>query len=191
MRRDHNRREPSRSESVAGSPVTTASASNRQEVMDGLLGYRQGNAEPTSARRDLACLPSPEHVSSASTWCSLVAHPRIALNPEALKLMTPTHTEVTGTLAARFLVLSGQWKASTALTSSSSAMIAHPAYQAIIALGLVTVPLILRDLERSSAHWFEALQAITGADPVAEQNWGDISAMRDAWLIWGRQQGLA
>jgi len=52
------------------------------------------------------------------------------------------------------------------------------------------VPLLLRDLEREPVHWFEVLQAITGEDPVAREQWGNIPAMAAAWLAWGRQHGL-
>ena len=52
------------------------------------------------------------------------------------------------------------------------------------------VPLLLGDLEQSSVHWFEALGAITGQDPVSREDWGNISAMRAAWLTWGRSQNL-
>jgi hypothetical protein len=93
-------------------------------------------------------------------------------------------------LVARFHELTQQWKADTAYVSSTTAMIAHPAYQAIVALGQDVVPLILQDLEDESAHWFEALQATTGEDPVPPKDWGRIPAMRSAWLDWGRERGL-
>src|SRR5436309_15549865 len=79
--------------------------------------------------------------------------------------------------ADQFRALAAQWKAETAFLSSTSAMAAHPAYQAIIALGPPVVPLLLQDLQREPAHWFEALKAITGEDPVAPQDWGRIPAM--------------
>ena len=69
-------------------------------------------------------------------------------------------------------------------------MVTHPAYQAIIALGPPVVPLLLHDLEREPFHWFEALQAITGEDPVPREHWGMIAAMRADWLAWGRERGL-
>jgi hypothetical protein len=94
------------------------------------------------------------------------------------------------TLTERFEFLARQWKAETALLSSTTAMAAHPAYQAIIALGSAVVPLLLRDLQREPAHWFEALQAITGEDPVPPDQWGKVPAMVEAWLAWGRQRGL-
>ena len=52
-----------------------------------------------------------------------------------------------------------------------------PAYQAIIALGSPVIPLLLQDLQREPAHWFEALKAITGEDPVAPADWGRIPAI--------------
>ena len=86
--------------------------------------------------------------------------------------------------------LASQWKSECALLSSTSAMVAHPAYQAIIELGPPMVPLLLRDLEKEPAHWFEALKAITGEDPVSVKDWGNISAMASAWLAWGRSRNL-
>lgn len=93
-------------------------------------------------------------------------------------------------LTEAFEALAQQWKAETALLSSTSAMVRHPAYRAVIALGPPVVPLLLRDLERERAQWFEALQAITGEDPVTPDQWGTIPAMTEAWLRWGRDRGL-
>jgi hypothetical protein len=104
--------------------------------------------------------------------------------------MVPVNTKQTNTLETQFAALAAQWKAATALLSSSTAISGHPAYRAIVALGLPVVPLILRDLEREPAHWFEALQAITGEDPVSLDDWGKIQVMRAAWLGWGRNHGL-
>src|SRR2546423_6105127 len=85
-------------------------------------------------------------------------------------------------VAEQFDTLAGQWKAATALLSSTTAMVTHPAYRAIIALGSPVVPLLLHDLEREPVHWFEALQAITGEDPVPSAHWSQIAAMRADWL---------
>ena len=93
-------------------------------------------------------------------------------------------------VAEQFEALSRQWKAETAFLSSTTALVTHPAYRAIIALGSATVPLLLRDLKNESAHWFEALQTITGDDPVARDQWVNIPAMKAAWLSWGRERGL-
>jgi hypothetical protein len=58
----------------------------------------------------------------------------------------------------------------------------HPAYQQIIGLGPAGVPLLLRELEREPDHWFWALRAITGEDPVPEEARGRLREMAAAWL---------
>jgi hypothetical protein len=93
-------------------------------------------------------------------------------------------------VAEQFATLAERWKTATALLSSTTAMVNHPAYRAIIALGPLAVPLLLRDLGREPVHWFEALQAITGENPVPREHWGNSRAMAEDWLTWGRQRGL-
>src|SRR5258707_10481354 len=100
-----------------------------------------------------------------------------------------THT-IKPAFAGRFRPLAAEWKDATALLSSTTAMVAHPAYQAIIALGPPVVPLLLQELQREPVHWFEALKAITGEDPVQPEDWGKVSKMASAWLAWGRTRGL-
>jgi hypothetical protein len=102
----------------------------------------------------------------------------------ALKTTTQTSLET------EFHTLAQQWKEACGLLSSTSAMVAHPAYQAIIELGQPVVPLLLREMEKEPVHWFEALKAITGDDPVSPADWGNISAMTSAWLAWGRSRNL-
>jgi hypothetical protein len=68
-------------------------------------------------------------------------------------------------------------------------MTAHPAYQEIVAMGQEVVPLLLRDLEQEPDHWFAALGAITGAQPVPPEDRGDIEKMAAAWLRWGKDHG--
>ncbi len=102
----------------------------------------------------------------------------------------PLKTTAQTSLEAEFQTLAHQWKEACGLLSSTSAMVAHPAYQAIIELGQPVVPLLLRELEKEPVHWFEALKAITGQDPVSPNDWGNISAMASAWLAWGRARNL-
>src|SRR5207244_4489285 len=61
-------------------------------------------------------------------------------------------------------------------------------YQRIIGMGWAVVPFILRELERQPDHWFWALQSITGEAPAGEAN--TFQAAVEAWLRWGRDQGL-
>jgi hypothetical protein len=100
------------------------------------------------------------------------------------------HVTDQSAVAAQFATLAEQWKVATAVLSSTTSLVAHPAYQSIIALGPPVVPLLLHELEREPVHWFEALQAITGEDPVPREHWGNIAAMRADWLAWGRYRGL-
>jgi hypothetical protein len=90
----------------------------------------------------------------------------------------------------RFHELAHRWRSDVGPDSSTTAMAMHPAYQQIIGLGCEVVPLILREMERRPDHWFWALKAITGIDPVEPTLRGRIEEMAKAWLRWGRGQGL-
>jgi hypothetical protein len=69
-------------------------------------------------------------------------------------------------------------------------MAMHPAYQQIIGLGNEAVPLLLRELKKEPDHWFWALKAITGVDPVEPTQRGRVKEMAGAWLRWGKEQEL-
>jgi hypothetical protein len=62
-------------------------------------------------------------------------------------------------------------------------------YQRIIGMGLPVVPLILEELRREPDQWFWALEAITDENPVPAEDAGNVRAMADAWIEWGRQHG--
>jgi hypothetical protein len=81
------------------------------------------------------------------------------------------------------------WKRERGPYSSSARLAEHPAYQQIIGMGPEVVPLLLRELEREPDHWFRALHALTGADPVPPESRGKVREMAAAWLRWGREQG--
>jgi hypothetical protein len=82
------------------------------------------------------------------------------------------------------------WKQTQGPQSSVAAMVMHPAYQRIVGLGPAAVPLLLRELEHRPDHWFWALNAITGEDPVAAGDRGNLTRMTEAWLEWGRRHGF-
>lgn len=56
-------------------------------------------------------------------------------------------------------------------------------------MGAQAVPLILEALERDGGHWFVALRAVTGANPVSSQARGRTKAMTKAWLSWAEENG--
>ena len=99
-------------------------------------------------------------------------------------------TPGTGGVEDRFQRLAAEWRRDVGPLSSVSKITQHPSYQAIIALGRDVVPLILRELERQPDHWFAALRALTGADPVAPEDRGRMDRMAAAWIHWGREQDL-
>ncbi len=91
--------------------------------------------------------------------------------------------------AVHFSILKAKWEAETALLSSITEIALHPAYQQIIGMGKDAIPLILAELKRKPGHWFWALKAVTGEDPVLPEQRGRIKEMTEAWLLWGRKQG--
>ena len=89
-----------------------------------------------------------------------------------------------------FHALAEKWKADTLNISSITELISNPAYLQIIGMGKAALPFLLSELDHSPGHWFPALKAISGEDPVTATDIGNITAMRDAWLTWGKQRGL-
>ena len=88
-----------------------------------------------------------------------------------------------------FSALVSQWKRNTEMTSSMTEMAMHPAYQRIIGMGTDAIPLLLRELEDRPDHWFWALKAISGDDPVRPEQRGKLKEMVRAWLAWGSREG--
>jgi hypothetical protein len=97
--------------------------------------------------------------------------------------------EAPTSLEDQFNELATIWRSETAHFSSARRMASHPAYQAIIALGKSAVPLLLRELEKEPGHWFLALEAITGANPISNEDRGRVDRMAQAWLRWGSDHG--
>ena len=91
----------------------------------------------------------------------------------------------------RFEALADEWEEETFFLSRSDLAIAHPLHREIIKLGQPVVPLILERMRSQGGHWFEALEQITGADPVSPADYGNIAAMQNSWLQWGERNGYA
>jgi hypothetical protein len=88
--------------------------------------------------------------------------------------------------------LADHWKATTRYRSNTNALRNHPVYRELVALGEAVVPLILVELERdSNVSWFTVLATITGENPVPTAVAGQVDAMAQASLDWGRQRGDA
>ena len=92
-------------------------------------------------------------------------------------------------LETQFRALADQWRRETGMLSSVSQMAAHPAYQEIIGMGTAAIPLLLRELQENPDHWFMALYALSGENPVPPQYAGRFPKMSEYWLEWGRRKG--
>jgi hypothetical protein len=92
-------------------------------------------------------------------------------------------------LVSDFNKLAQQWEQERPRGSDVLEMIMHPSYQRIIGMGHDVVPLLLKELERKPEHWFWALHAITGADPVPPESQGNLKEMAASWIAWGKKQG--
>ena len=90
-----------------------------------------------------------------------------------------------------FRSLADQRRAERPRGADLSAMTDTPAYKAIIGLGERAVPLLLAELARKPDHWFPALHAITGENPVPPEAEGKLKLMAAAWLQWGNERGYA
>jgi hypothetical protein len=103
---------------------------------------------------------------------------------------TPQPTiEPPAELERLFARLAEQWREEMAVYSSVTKKALHPAYQRIIGMGPAALPLIFRELERQPDHWFWALRAITGENPVRPEDAGNLGKMTGAWLAFAREHG--
>ena len=89
-----------------------------------------------------------------------------------------------------FEELKTDWKTRTTYMSNSAQIAAVRSYQRIIGMGPAALPLILKELEREPDHWFWALEAISGENPVPPNQAGRVADMAKRWIEWGRQKGL-
>ena len=78
--------------------------------------------------------------------------------------------------------------------SSITEAVLCSAYQSIIGMGELAVPFLFAQLDSEGNEpdqWFWALQAITGADPVKDEDRGNYVNMAASWLDWAKNQGYA
>lgn len=94
----------------------------------------------------------------------------------------------------KFKTLAETWrKTRKPLSSKIREMIDNDAYREIIALGTDAIPYILHDLseglgtQRGPDFWFDALEKISGKNPVTRDHRGKIRAMAEDWLDWGKE----
>lgn len=81
------------------------------------------------------------------------------------------------------------WKSETALLSSATAIINHPAYQKMIQMGEKVLPFMFIKLQNDPQHLFYALYQITGENPVPLAHAGNFKKMIADWLNWAIPKG--
>jgi len=110
-------------------------------------------------------------------------------SPHEIRAIIESESRIFATDEEKFQALVEEWKSNRGPQSSASDLSMAFAYQQIVGMGGAAVPLILAELEERVDHWFWALSAITGADPVPESGQGIMKEMADAWLQWGVKNG--
>jgi hypothetical protein len=166
------------------------------------LGKARGRAQPSFHRRQL---PGRIHARSPVRWRVGDWNPeeetgqergealhrpfwtwvsRLRPSPGSFELV---EVHFADDQTSQFSSLVESWRRDAVATSSVERMAMHPAYQRIIGLGPIALPLVLRELEERPDHWFWALRAISGEDPAEGQD--TFEGARQAWLAWGRGRG--
>ena len=115
------------------------------------------------------------------------------MEPNTLVIAAGRRSEGQTALARSFREQVERWKDETGHLSSITKALAHPSYLRIIGLardsaGHEIERLLLRELESDPDHWFAALSAITGEDPVKPEH--DFDEAVRAWLEWGREKRI-
>lgn len=92
-------------------------------------------------------------------------------------------------LEQRFSELADRWEQETEKSSFITAMIAHPDYLSIIAMGEQVLRPIFKRMLKKPGFWFAALEAITQQNPIKESSRGKISAVHADWMEWAKING--
>jgi hypothetical protein len=97
---------------------------------------------------------------------------------------------MTPPLERAFRELVRVWEQDTYYFSSTTQIVSHQAFQRIVELGNLVVPLLLTEIGSHPSHLVIALRRITGVDPVPLEDRGKFPAMAEAWVKWGEARQL-
>ncbi len=89
----------------------------------------------------------------------------------------------------QFSRLTEEWKEATCNLSSIHQIESDPSYRKILSMGPRVIPFILRSMKAEPYFWFSALRTLTKENPVPDKMRGNIKAMTQAWLGWGKKNG--
>jgi len=112
------------------------------------------------------------------------------LSSQELRRQKQETLEKAKALKAEFMNHASKWLTETEFLSSVHETVLHPSYQRIIGMGTDALPLIFEELRKKPGHWFWALHAITGAEPVPDQDKGRVKKMAEHWINWGKEEGI-
>jgi hypothetical protein len=51
-------------------------------------------------------------------------------------------------------------------------------------MGSEIIPILIDDLRKNEIDWFNALEVLTGSNPVLEEHRGIYDKMKNDWLNW-------
>ena len=109
--------------------------------------------------------------------------------PMVLRTGTTSSADTPVSLPQQFEMLAEVWRNETGMYSVDTRKVAHPAYLRIISMSHQAIPLILNELRERGGHWYQALEAILGYNPIHVRGPISIQELRERWLDWGKQQG--
>ena len=163
---------------VRGRPSST-----RRNCVDYAFARRTETAQESLAHFQTRSRPHSRQQLKAD-WLATRGQLLVAYKPQV-----PNDFEPPNLIGTKFHSLAESWKSQAARLPRVIDMVMLPSYQQIIGLGEQALPFILLELQQSPDHWFWALRAITGEDPVPPEERGNVAAMRRSWLRWGAERG--
>lgn len=89
-------------------------------------------------------------------------------------------------LDVEFQTLAHRWRRETMALSSTSDILDNAAFEQIVALGIVVLPYVLRELDAGDHWWLYALDSIVGE--IEFEGIDSVDALASAWVAWGRDQ---
>jgi hypothetical protein len=131
----------------------------------------------------------PERLKCAYNLAELIAHfdQKEAEDWSAFSDSFSFFLKLHNSPAQRFKELAADWRSAAGFLSDTNEICGHPSYQQIIGMGILALPFLFAELEREPEHWFWALKAITGADPIPEEHLGNVELMSRDWLDWAEK----
>jgi hypothetical protein len=90
----------------------------------------------------------------------------------------------------KFQLLAEKWKEESRFLSFAKERTELLTYQAIIDMGKPIIPYILMEMQAHPNHWFAALKQLTGTNPILPEYKGNMKAMINDWILWGKKNQI-